>query len=72
MLKILIKRIKGKTPKFFRNLQKIGLMIGAIGTAFAASNIEKLNDWSSLLITIGSVIAAVCQFTVEDVKELEN
>lgn len=61
-------RIKGKTPKFWKKIQKIGLVAGAIGAAIVAAPIAlptAIVTASGYLIAVGGVTAALSQLTVE-------
>lgn len=65
-------RIKRKTPAFWKKMQKIGIAASTIGGALMASPVElpeNINKLSGYLITIGIVIAALSQLTVEDTSE---
>lgn len=61
-------RIKAKTPKFWKRVQKIGLVAGAVGAAIVAAPIAlpaALVTASGYLIAVGGVTAALSQLTVE-------
>jgi hypothetical protein len=61
-------RIKAPTPKFFRKLRTIGLIIGGVGAALLASPTvlpEAVMCLSGYLVTAGAILAAVCQTTKE-------
>jgi len=72
---MLMKRWKAKTPKFWKNIQKVGLAVGAIGGAILTAPISLpaiVITTAGYLVTAGAVTAAVSQLTVENPKDLEN
>jgi len=75
-MKEIVKRIKSKTPIFFKNVQKFGAVIIALGVYlsnpvglpdnFTIPDIfEKIGGY---LIFVGGAIAAVSQLTVENAE----
>jgi uncharacterized membrane protein HdeD (DUF308 family) len=69
------KRWSSKTPKFWKKVQRIGIVAGAIGAAIVAAPVAlpaALVTASGYLIAVGGVTAALSQLTVEDNKELEK
>jgi hypothetical protein len=64
----LIERIQSPTPKFFKKLRTVGLMLAAAGGAVIASPIAlpvALSTVAGYLIVAGSVATAVSQTAVE-------
>lgn len=62
-------RVLAPTPKFWKKVQKVGLLLTAVGTALATAPVAL----PVAVVTIGSyvafgggLIAAMSQFTVED------
>ena len=76
----IIKRAKAPTPKFFRILRSIGLIIAAVGGTILAAPVGLpvlVTSLGGYLIVAGGVLSAVSQVTVEDAslkatKEAEN
>ncbi|POY36964.1 hypothetical protein C3K47_07835 [Solitalea longa] len=65
----LAERVKSPTPKFFRKVRTIGLMIGAIGGALLAAPVALpavVGTIAGYLATIGVVASAVSQTAVRD------
>ncbi|POY34653.1 hypothetical protein C3K47_19080 [Solitalea longa] len=65
----LVERVKSPTPKFFRKIRTIGLMIGAIGGALLAAPValpSVVGTIAGYLATIGVVASAVSQTAVRD------
>ena len=68
MMKV-IKRLEAPTPKFFRVLRSIGLVLAAAGGAIATAPVALPAGIISLgtyLVTGGAVLSAVSQATVDD------
>jgi ABC-type xylose transport system permease subunit len=68
-------RWNAKTPSFWKKMQKVGLVAGAIGGVLIAAPIAlpaTLVTLGGYLVTAGGVAAALSQLTVEDKKELED
>ena len=66
-MKTLMQRWVAPTPKFFKTLRNIGLVIGAVGTAVLTSPITlpaTLITISGYLVTAGGVVTAVSQLTM--------
>jgi ABC-type xylose transport system permease subunit len=67
-------RWNAKTPSFWKKVQKVGLVAGAIGGVLIAAPIAlpaTLVALGGYLVTAGGVAAALSQLTVEDTKELD-
>lgn len=63
-----IERAQAPTPKFFRTLRTIGLVLLAIGSAILATAVELpelLTNFASYMTLIGGVLTAVSQVTVD-------
>jgi len=63
----LLKRWAAPTPKFFKTLRNVGLVIGAIGTAILTAPVTlpaSLITISGYLVTAGGVVTAVSQLTI--------
>lgn len=61
-------RWNGKTPKFWKKVQRVGVVAGAIGGVIIASPIAlpaALVTLSGYLLLAGSVTATLSQLTVE-------
>ena len=68
------KRWDAKTPTFWKKVQRIGLVAGALGTAIVAAPVAlpaAVVTVSGYLIAVGGVTAALSQLTVEDKKDLK-
>ena len=68
------KRWNAKTPTFWKKVQRIGLVAGALGTAIVAAPVAlpaAIVTVSGYLIAVGGVTAALSQLTVEDKKDLK-
>jgi len=62
------KRWNGKTPKFWKKVQKLGIVAGAIGGVLAASPVALpaiIVSAGGYLLLAGSVTATLSQLTVE-------
>jgi hypothetical protein len=67
------KRWNAETPSFWKKVQRIGIVAGAVGAAIAAAPIAlpaAIVTASGYLIAVGSVTAALSQLTVENKKDL--
>ena len=67
-------RWNAKTPSFWKKVQKVGLVAGAIGGVLIAAPIAlpvTLVTLGGYLVTAGGVAAALSQLTVEDTKEID-
>ena len=69
----IIKRINGNTPKFFKKLRNVGLLIGTIATGILTATTNEglilpdfVSDVCKWAMVISYVIAAVCQLTFEE------
>lgn len=68
------KRWSAKTPTFWKKVQRIGLVAGALGAALVAAPLAlpaAIVTASGYLIAVGGVTAALSQLTVEDKKDLD-
>jgi hypothetical protein len=66
--KVIITRATGKTPEFWKNVQKIGLVAAGIAGAIYASPVvlpAAIVTAAGYLATIGGTAAALSQLTVE-------
>lgn len=62
-------RWNGKTPKFWKKVQKIGVVCGVIGAAIISAPIAlpaAIVSVSGYLVVAGSLTAALSQLTKED------
>jgi hypothetical protein len=74
-MKTLKDRWSAKTPSFWKKVQRVGIVAGALGAAIIAAPIAlpaALITASGYLVAVGGVTAALSQLTVEDKKELED
>jgi hypothetical protein len=74
-MKTLKDRWSAKTPTFWKKVQRVGLVAGALGAALIAAPIAlpaALVAASGYLVAVGGVTAALSQLTVDDKKELED
>jgi uncharacterized membrane protein HdeD (DUF308 family) len=74
-MKTLKDRWSAKTPTFWKKVQRIGIVAGALGAAIIAAPIAlpaALVAASGYLVAVGGVAAALSQLTVEDKKESED
>jgi hypothetical protein len=58
-----------KTPKFWKKVQRVGIIAGAVGAAIIAAPVvlpTALITASSYLIAVGGVAATLSQLTKED------
>jgi hypothetical protein len=61
-------RWNSKTPQFWKKVQRLGIIAGALGTAFATAPITlpaAVISLSGYLILTGTVAATLSQLTVE-------
>ncbi len=61
-------RVKAPTPKFFRILRTVGVIIGAVGGAIVAAPVALpaiVTTVAGYLITVGTVAAVISQTTVD-------
>ncbi len=62
-----LKRWAAPTPKFFKVIRNVGLVIGAVGTAILTAPVAlpaALVSISGYLVTAGAIATAVSQLTV--------
>ena len=74
-MKTLKDRWSAKTPTFWKKVQRVGLVAGALGAALIAAPIAlpaALITASGYLVAVGGVTAALSQLTVEDKKDIED
>jgi len=72
---MLKKRWSAETPKFWKRIQKLGIVIGAIGGAILTAPVSlpvAAVTAATYMITAGSVMATMSQLTVVDDKEENN
>ena len=65
----IVQRWKAPTPKFWKKVQKLGLAIGAIGTALFAAPVAlpvAVVSTASYMILAGTITAGLSQLTVKD------
>lgn len=66
-MKTIMERWVAPTPKFFKILRNIGLVMGAVGTAILTAPVTlpaTLVTLSGYLLTAGGVVTAVSQLTI--------
>jgi uncharacterized membrane protein HdeD (DUF308 family) len=74
-MKTLKDRWSSKTPTFWKKVQRVGIVAGALGAALIAAPIAlpaALITASGYLVAAGGVTAALSQLTVEDKKDTED
>lgn len=67
-------RWEAKTPKFWKKVQRLGILAGVIGTALVAVPVAlpvAIVTGAGYLIAAGTVTAALSQLTVEDKSNVE-
>ncbi len=65
----IVERIGAPTPKFFRTLRTIGLVLGAVGGALLAAPVAlpaTLVAVAGYVVLAGGVITAISQTAVDD------
>lgn len=70
-----IERAQAPTPKFFKTLRSIGLVVAAMGAAIATAPIAlpaAIVTIGGYLTVAGSVLSAISQVTVDDKETKEN
>ena len=70
-----IERAQAPTPKFFKTLRSIGLIVAAMGAAIATAPVAlptALVTIGGYLTVAGSVLSAISQVTVDDKETKEN
>ncbi len=68
-MKTLKDRWSSKTPTFWKKVQRVGIVAGALGAALIAAPIAlpaALITASGYLVAAGGITAALSQLTVED------
>jgi hypothetical protein len=68
-MKELIDRWNAKTPSFWKKVQKIGLVAGAVGTILITAPVSlpaSLVVTGGYLVTAGGITAALAQLTKDD------
>jgi uncharacterized membrane protein HdeD (DUF308 family) len=68
-MKTLKDRWSSKTPTFWKKVQRIGIVAGAVGAAIIAAPVAlpaALVAASGYLVAVGGVTAALSQLTVND------
>ena len=66
-MKTLLARWAAPTPKFFKIIRNVGLVIGAVGTAILTAPVAlpaAIVSNSGYLVTAGAIATAVSQLTV--------
>lgn len=69
MEKTLKERWNAKTPKFWKKVQRIGLIAGALGAAIIAAPVAlpaAIITGAGYLVAVGGVTATLSQLTVDD------
>lgn len=75
-MKELIARWTNESPKFFKKIIALGLILGGIGTTILATPESTLNfpAWidaaAEKMVWIGGIVAIVAKFTVADASVL--
>jgi ABC-type xylose transport system permease subunit len=67
-------RWQAKTPKFWKKVQRLGIIAGAIGAALVAAPIAlpaAIVTGAGYLIAVGTATAALSQLTKEDAPSVE-
>jgi hypothetical protein len=67
--KTIKERWKAKTPKFWKKMQRIGIVFGAVGAILLASPVAlpaAVLTGAGYLIALGSATATLSQLTVEN------
>ena len=73
----LIKRAKAPTPKFFKVLRNIGLVLATVGATILAAPVAfpiSIVSIGGYVAVAGSVISAVSQLTIsdDDKQQIQN
>lgn len=69
------KRWNAETPKFWKNVQKVAIALGAAAGVVIAAPITlpaAVVTVAGYLVTAGTVAATLSQLTVEDYKDLDE
>ena len=67
-MKQILERAKAPTPKFFKKLRTVGLILAAVGTAVVTAPVSlpvAVVTVAGYLTVAGSVVSAVSQITTE-------
>lgn len=67
-------RWKAKTPKFWKKVQRIGIIVGAVGAALIASPVVlpvAIVTGAGYLVAVGTATATLSQLTKEDNPTVE-
>ncbi|QNL48959.1 hypothetical protein H8S90_19715 [Olivibacter sp. SDN3] len=70
-----IERAQAPTPKFFKTLRSIGLIVAAMGAAIATAPVAlpaAIVTIGGYLTVAGGVLSAISQVTVDDKETKEN
>jgi len=70
-----IERAQAPTPKFFKTLRSIGLIVAAMGAAIATAPVAlpaAVVTIGGYLTVAGGVLSAISQVTVDDKDTKEN
>ncbi len=70
----IIKRVQSPTPKFFKKVRNVGMLLAAAGAALLAAPVTLpagLVTFGGYLVTAGSVLTTVSQTTVDE-KQLRS
>ncbi len=73
-MKKIIARAKAPTPRFFKKIKTIGIVVAAVGSAVLASPVvlpTAVISIAGYLLLAGSVMGAVSQLTVSEEQEPE-
>ncbi len=73
-MKKIIARAKAPTPRFFKKIKTIGIVVAAVGSAVLASPVvlpAAVISIAGYLLLAGSVMGAVSQLTVSEEQEPE-
>jgi hypothetical protein len=73
-MKTIVERVQAPTPKFFRVLRNIGLVLAAVSGTIIASSITVpaiVTSIATYLGLAGAVASAVSQLTVPESKKIE-
>lgn len=69
MMESLKERWKAKTPIFWKKVQRLGVIVGAVGAALIAAPVAlpiAIVTGAGYLVAVGTVTAALSQLTKED------
>ena len=74
-MKQLKKRWNSKTPKFWKKVQQIAIVAGAVAGVIIAAPIAlpaAVVTAATYVVTAGTVAATLSQLTVDDAKKIED